>query len=498
MDHDLLLSASSNSSSSTTTTVSSQLALPPPQPPLLQKKLHHILQTQPDWWAYAILWHTSKDDSGRIILTWADGHFQGTKHKNPASVAGNPERKKVMRGIHALIGDGAPDHPTTPLDGDVTDAEWFYVMSLAQSISLGDGVVGKAFNSGSLVWLSGGNQLRFYNCHRAKEAQIHGMQTMVCVPTSDGVLELGSDLIITENWNLVQQVKSLFDSTSDPADAADVLHFGDKTISFSDIDVLAGFQETAKAPPLGKKLQEPSNNNHHHHNLLQKSDVFSYLDSEHSDSDCQFFVEAAETKRAPKKRGRKPNLGRDAPLNHVEAERQRREKLNHRFYALRSVVPNVSRMDKASLLSDAVSYIKELKSKVEELEAQAQAQEQAAQSGGREAKKVKTETADTLDNQSTTTTATVEQVSSSGSSSGLEVEVKIVGSDGMIRVQSDNTNHPAARLMNAIRDLELPVHHASMSCVKELMLQDVVIRVPEELRSENALKNALHRRLDHQ
>lgn len=488
MDHDLILSASSNSSSSTTTTVSSQLA--PPQPPLLQKKLLHILQTQPDWWAYAILWHTSKDDSGRIILTWADGHFQGTKHKNPVSAAGNPERKKVMRGIHALIGDGATDHPNATLDDDVTDAEWFYVMSLAQSISLGDGVVGKAFNSGSLVWLSGGNQLRFYNCHRAKEAQIHGMQTMVCIPTIDGVLELGSDLIITENWNLVQQVKSLFDSTSDPAAAADgdVLDFGDKTISFSDIDVLASFQETVKASPLGKKLQEPTNN--HHHNLLQKSDLFSYLDSEHSDSDCQFFVEAVETKRAPKKRGRKPNLGRDAPLNHVEAERQRREKLNHRFYALRSVVPNVSRMDKASLLSDAVSYIKELKAKVEELEAQAQS--------GREAKKVKTETADTLDNQSTTTTATVEQVSSSGSSAGLELEVKIVGSDGMIRVQSDNTNYPAARLMNAIRDLELPVHHASMSCVKELMLQDVVIRVPEGLRSENALKNAIHRRLDHQ
>ncbi|XP_012858919.1 PREDICTED: transcription factor ABA-INDUCIBLE bHLH-TYPE-like [Erythranthe guttata] len=56
-----------------------------------------------------------------------------------------------------------------------------------------------------------------------------------------------------------------------------------------------------------------------------------------------------------KKRGRKSAgpRGPDAPptMNLVEAERQRREKLNHRFYALRYVVPNVSRMDKASLLS---------------------------------------------------------------------------------------------------------------------------------------------------
>ncbi|KAI9121765.1 hypothetical protein K1719_007155 [Acacia pycnantha] len=56
------------------------------------------------------------------------------------------------------------------------------------------------------------------------------------------------------------------------------------------------------------------------------------------------------------------------PLNHVEAERQRRERLNQRFYALRSVVPNVSKMERASLFSDAVTYINELKVKIEELE----------------------------------------------------------------------------------------------------------------------------------
>jgi transcription factor MYC2 len=48
--------------------------------------------------------------------------------------------------------------------------------------------------------------------------------------------------------------------------------------------------------------------------------------------------------KLPRKRGRKPANNREEPLNHVEAERQRREKLNQRFYALRAVVPNVSKV----------------------------------------------------------------------------------------------------------------------------------------------------------
>ncbi|WVZ16483.1 hypothetical protein V8G54_009465 [Vigna mungo] len=74
--------------------------------------------------------------------------------------------------------------------------------------------------------------------------------------------------------------------------------------------------------------------------------------------------------RRPRKRGRKPANGREEPLNHVEAERQRREKLNQRFYALRAVVPNISKMDKASLLGDAIAYINELQAKLKTMESE--------------------------------------------------------------------------------------------------------------------------------
>lgn len=418
------------------------------------------------------------------------------------------ERNKILKGIQSLIGDHNTDFDNIAINSDVTDAEWFYIMSLTRSFSIGDGVPGKAFASGSLVWLTGAHELQFHNCDRAKEAQMHGIETLVCIPTSIGVLEMGSSDMITENWGLVQQAKSLFGSDliglvpehpNNPSTGP--LQFLNRNISFADIGIIAGVQE--------EDDDNNNNNNNSREEKMRKEALelimkkkkkkeapkvagqttnSNYVDSEHSDSDCPLMAAVTAEKRTPKKRGRKPGLGRDTPLNHVEAERQRREKLNHRFYALRAVVPNVSRMDKASLLSDAVSYINELKAKIDDLESQVQRDQ---------AKKVKLEVADNLDNQSTTTS--VDQTRPNSSPAGgftLEVEVKIVGTDAMIRVQSENVNFPAARLMGALRELEFPVHHASVSSINELMLQDIVVRVPEGMRNEDGLKAAILRRLD--
>ncbi|KAF5738061.1 transcription factor bHLH18-like [Tripterygium wilfordii] len=65
---------------------------------------------------------------------------------------------------------------------------------------------------------------------------------------------------------------------------------------------------------------------------------------------------------------------RRSPLHaqdHVMAERKRREKLSLRFIALSAIVPGLKKMDKASVLGDAIKYLKQLQERVKTLEEQA-------------------------------------------------------------------------------------------------------------------------------
>uniref|UniRef100_J3M0B0 BHLH domain-containing protein n=1 Tax=Oryza brachyantha TaxID=4533 RepID=J3M0B0_ORYBR len=59
--------------------------------------------------------------------------------------------------------------------------------------------------------------------------------------------------------------------------------------------------------------------------------------------------------------------------NHVMSERRRREKLNEMFMILKSLVPSVRKVDKASILAETIAYLKELEKRVKELESSSEA-----------------------------------------------------------------------------------------------------------------------------
>ncbi|XP_047160036.1 transcription factor bHLH18-like [Vigna umbellata] len=69
----------------------------------------------------------------------------------------------------------------------------------------------------------------------------------------------------------------------------------------------------------------------------------------------------------------KPSHGKRSPAHaqdHIMAERKRREKLSQSFIALAALVPGLKKMDKASVLGDAIKYVKDLKERLAVLEEQ--------------------------------------------------------------------------------------------------------------------------------
>ncbi|KAM0916520.1 hypothetical protein ACQ4PT_010135 [Festuca glaucescens] len=192
-------------------------------------------------------------------------------------------------------------------------------------------------------------------------------------------------------------------------------------------------------------------------------------------------VSMSSTPRPATKR-RKPGPRPEGPtVSHVEAERQRRDKLNRRFCDLRAAVPTVSHMDKASLLADAAAYIAELRGRVARLEdeskqaATARWETSAAYRGGG---------------------ASFQNLHADDEA----VEVRMVGRNaGAVHVTTTagSAPHASARLMDALRSLELPVQHACVSRVLGVTVQDVVVEVPVAVQHDDgtALRSTLFQQL---
>ena len=136
--------------------------------------------------------------------------------------------------------------------------------------------------------------------------------------------------------------------------------------------------------------------------------------------------------------------------HHVLAERRRREKLNERFIILRSLVPSVTKTDKASILGGTIEYLKHLRNKIQDLEGRERQMER---------KRVRPVEAGESDNGFERRKV---QVVGGGRARAMEamvgkLEVSIIESDALVELHCPHREGLLLDIMLTLRDLDVEV-----------------------------------------
>ncbi|CAL0325937.1 unnamed protein product [Lupinus luteus] len=162
------------------------------------------------------------------------------------------------------------------------------------------------------------------------------------------------------------------------------------------------------------------------------------------------FGESRPRERVNKNQvGGKKETNSSQTLDHIMAERKRRQDLTERFIALSATIPGLNKTDKASILRAAIDYVKQLQEKVEKLEKE-------ERNGSESVIIIKR--FDISGNEE----STCSEISCEDCCTLPEIEARVLGNEVLIEIHCEKQNGIELKLLDQLENLHLCVTGTSV------------------------------------
>lgn len=155
--------------------------------------------------------------------------------------------------------------------------------------------------------------------------------------------------------------------------------------------------------------------------------------------------------------------------DHIMAERKRRERLSQRFIALSALIPGLKKMDKASVLDDAIKYVKKLRERLNLLE------QQTPKHTVQSVVYVNKSSLSSEDGKASSKSSSMENSSKGNGDDKLglltpEIEARVVDRNVLVRIHCEKKKGLLVKSLAELEKLQLTVVNASILSFSETAL----------------------------
>ncbi|KAI4382605.1 hypothetical protein MLD38_008548 [Melastoma candidum] len=301
------------------------------------------------FWDYAVVWKLSDDPAG--VIAWVGCCCSGSRKFADAVVAGREEKDGVGggggssriegKGCRWLCSgqycrDGSVKHRvrSAPCEG---------LASVPSSLPLYSGIHGEVVLLNQAAWISSRRETS-----EEDNPTDESKGTRILIPVYGGVIELFTEKNLPEDKKLIELViiqSRIFSN----------LISDDGSMKFS-----PNIQQQS-TDCLGSSQSEPF--------VPRKSQKISSARApSHCCATVDYNLEDITRSGAAKHQKGEDHCFRSKNLM---TERKRRQRIKDGLFTLRSLVPNISKMDTGAIIGDAIVYIKKLQQEANELEEEA-------------------------------------------------------------------------------------------------------------------------------